>query len=531
MDFSKSLPRPELVAMVSMLADEKGLSKDLVFDILQEAMVKVARHQYGFEHDLRIDINKENGGILVKRIMTVVEESRMEEEDFKEHQELVISKAKRRDKELKIGDTIEDFLPPLQFGRQSFQAVRQHVLVSIRNADRERQFNEFKDKQGEIISCVVTKNEYGNVFVNIGGKAEGFLRRNELIPREMLHNGDRIRAYVLKVEQVQSGPQIILSRTHPMFMAKLFEQEIPEVYEGDIEIKSVARDCGSHAKIAVYTSNPTIDPVATCVGMRGARIQPIINELQGEKIDVIIWSEDVAEFAVKALKPAIVSKVVVDEKEHTIEIAVAQDQLAIAIGRKGQNIRLASRLVGWRLDVMNEADEAEKRKVEVSERLELFTKALDIDEVVARLLLLEGFRTLEEVAFVEPEELIRIEGFEAELVNELQTRADDYLKKQQKEFEEKSKKLNLDKTLMDIKELTIKQKLKLGEAKIKTANDIADLATDELTEILEEFSEKEANKLIMKLRESWFEKEKAEEESENESSTEVKDETKDEVKK
>ncbi|MBN1783965.1 MAG: transcription termination/antitermination protein NusA [Alphaproteobacteria bacterium] len=507
MDFSKSLPRPELVAMVAMLAEEKKLSKDLVFNILQEAMIKVARHQYGFEHDLRIEIDHNTGGILVKRIMTVVEDKRMEEEDFNEHQELVLSKAIHRDKNLKIGDVIEDFLPPLQFGRQSFQSVRQYVLQSIRSADRERQFNEFKDKEGEIVSCVVTKNEYGNVFVDIGGKGEGFLKRTEMIPREMLHTGDRIRAYLLKVEESPSGPQIILSRTHPMFLAKLFEQEIPEVYEGEIEIKSVARDCGSHAKIAVYTENPTIDPVATCVGMKGARIQPIINEIQGEKIDVIIWSEDVAEFAVRALKPANVSKVVVDEKEHTIEIAVPQDELAIAIGRKGQNIRLASKLVGWRLDIMNEQDEADKRKEEIAERLEIFTKALDIDEVVARLLLLEGFRTLEEVAFVEPEELMSIEGFESELVEELQTRAKDYLDAQEKELEEKGKDLGLDESLMSIEGLTVDQKIKLGEAKIKTADDIADLAADELIEILPKISEKEANALIMKLREKWFAKE------------------------
>ncbi len=489
-------------------------------------MVKVARHQYGFEHDLKVKINKENGGIIVKRTLTVVDDSRMEEEDFNEHQELVFSKAKRRDKELKTGDIIEDFLPPLQFGRQSFQAVRQHVIIGIRNADRERQFEEFKDKQGEIVSCVVTKNEYGNVYVDIGGKGEGFLRRNELIPLEMLHIGNRIRAYVVKVEQAQSGPQIILSRTHPMFMAKLFEQEVPEVFEGDIEIKAVARDCGSHAKIAVFSENPTIDPVANCVGMRGARIQPIINELQGEKIDVILWSVDIAEFTVKALKPATVSKVVVDEKEHTIEIAVPQDQLAIAIGRKGQNIRLASKLVNWRLDVMNEEEEADKRKVEVTERLELFTKALDIDEVVARLLLLEGFRTLEEVAFVEAEELVQIEGFNAELVQELQVRAEQYLKLQEEKFKDKIEKLKLDNSLTEINELSIEQKIKLGEAKIKTADDIADLAGDELVEILTDFTEKEANKLIMKLREKWFEADKVEEEVETEAETDKVEETK-----
>ena len=513
MDFSKALPRPELVAMATFLADEKGIERDLVFDILEEAMVKVARHQYGFEHDIKIEVDHETGGILVKRVMTIVEDSRMEEEDYNEHQELVISVAKRKDKEAKIGDVIEDFLPPLYFGRQSFQSVRQYVIQAIRQADRERQFNEFSEKEGEIVSCVVTRNEYGNVYVDINGKGEGFLRRNELITREMLHNGDRIRAYVLKVEQAQSGPQIFLSRSHPQFIAKLFAQEVPEVYEGEIQIKAVARDVGSHAKIAVWSDNPTIDPVGTCVGMKGARIQPIINEIKGEKIDVIVWSEDPAQFAVAALKPATVAKVVVDEKEHTIEIATPQDQLAIAIGRKGQNIRLASKLVGWRLDVMSEDEEAEKRKVEVAERLELFTKALDIDEVIARLLLVEGFRTLEEVAFVPAEELMEIEGFEPTLVSELQTRAKQYLDARAKELSDKQSELGLEESLLELEDFTVDQKLKLAEAGIKTADDIADLATDELTEILEGLSEKKAERIIMTLREKWFEEEKARKEA------------------
>ncbi|MBN2676105.1 MAG: transcription termination/antitermination protein NusA [Alphaproteobacteria bacterium] len=524
MDFSKALPRPELVAMVSLLADERGLERDLVFDILEEAITKVARHQYGFEHDLKIKIDHQTGGILVKRVITVVEDSRMDEEDFNEHQELILSKAKHKDKDLKVGDVIEDFLPPLYFGRQSFQSVRQYVLQSIRQADRERQFNEFENKVGEIVSCVVTRNEYGNVYVDINGKGEGFLRRNELITREMLHTGDRIRAYVLKIERTQTGPQIFLSRSHPQFLAKLFAQEVPEVYEGEIEIKAVARDVGSHAKIAVWSENPTIDPVGTCVGMRGSRIQPVINELKGEKIDVVIWSEDPAEFAVRALKPAEVAKVVVDEKEHTIEVAVAQDQLAIAIGRKGQNIRLASRLVGWRLDIMSEDEEADKRKIEVAERLGLFTKALDIDEVIARLLLVEGFRTLEEVAYVPAEELLEIEGFEEDLVSELQTRAKQYLDKKSKELSDKQEELGLDQSLMDLEEFSIDQKLKLAESGIKTADDVGDLSSDELMEIFEGMPEKKAERIIMSLRQKWFDEEKAEsEDSEKSEETQEKD--------
>jgi N utilization substance protein A len=505
MDFSKALPRPELLAMATHLSDEKNIPREKIIEILEQAMMKVASNQYGHEHDLVVSIDQKTGGILVKRIITVVENGAEKEEDFNENRHILLKDVK--DKELKVEDKIEDFLPPLYFGRQSFQSVRQFVIQSIRSEDRERQFEEFKDRAGELVSCSVLRNEYGNVIVDIGGHGEGFLRRNELIPREVLNSGDRIRAYILEVTRTNSGPQILLSRSHPDFMAKLFEQEVPEVYEGEIQIKAVAREPGSHAKIAVSTDNPTIDPIGTCVGMRGARIHPVINELQGEKIDVILWSADPAQFAVNAITPAKASKVVVDEKEKKIEIAVPQDQLSMAIGRKGQNIRLASRLMGWRLDVMNEEDEQTRRAEEVKELLELFTKALDIDEVVARLLLLEGFRTLEEVAFVSKEELMEIEGFEEELVGELQERAKAFLDDKDKEFKDKVSKLKIHTSLLELEGFSDAQKLKLGEAKIKTSEDVADLSAGELCEILPDVSQKRSEEIIMKLRESWFEEE------------------------
>ncbi len=523
MDFSQTLPRPELLAMVNALSEEKGIEKELVFTALEESMLKVARNQYGYEHDLLVNIDRKTGGIGVRRRLTVIKDDKptkaMDEEGnpvldeegnqimipFNEHTEITVEDAQKKDKNLTVGDTIEDYLPPLYLGRMAFQSARQIVLQKIRDAERTRQFQEFEALVGTVVNGTVKRNEYGNVYVDINGRAEGYLKRMELIPREMLHAGDRIRALILEVERTNSGPQIFLSRSHPDFMAKLFEAEVPEVYEGNIQIKAVARDPGSHAKIAVYSEDPSMDPVGTCVGMRGSRIQPIINELQGEKIDVIQWTPDLGEMAIRAITPAKAAKVVVDEETKKIEIAVAADQLSIAIGRRGQNVRLASDLIGCQIDVMSEAEEAEKRNVEIAERLALFTSALDIDEVIARLLLTEGFRTIEEIAYVPAEEFMAIEGFEPELVIELQTRAATYVAKKEKEFEDKKEELHIDESLVNFDGLTKEQKVLLAEKDVKTLDDLADLAGDELVDILSTMSEKEANDIIMKAREHWFE--------------------------
>ncbi len=520
MDFSKAMPRPELIAMVQTLAEQKGLEKEVMFQILEDAMLKIARNQFGHELDLQVMIDRKTGAILVKRKMTVVPDDYVTKTEvieapddgtepeiidlFNENRNLTLTQAKKKDKNLKVDDVVEDYLPALYFGRQAFQSVRQIVMAKIKGADREKQYEEFKDRIGEVVNCVVKQNEYGNLYVEINNKAEGYIKRNELIPREMPHTGDRFRALVLSVEKSTSGPQIFLSRSHPNFMAKLFAMEVPEIYEGTIEVRAVARDPGSHAKVAVWSKDPSQDPVGTSVGMRGSRIQPIINELQGEKIDVIAWSDDVAELAVRAITPAKALKVVVDEEDHKIEIAVAQDNLSQAIGRGGQNVRLASKLVGWQIDVMSEEKEAEIRTKEINERISLFIAALDIDEVIARLLLSEGFRNIEEIAYVDKSELTSINGFEPELVDELQIRAQAYLNAKQQEFDKKVKELKIDKSLIDFEDVNMDQKILLANSDVRSREDLADLSTEELQAILTDLDENQINKIIMKAREIWF---------------------------
>ena len=392
-----------------------------VFDAMEQAIQKAGRTKYGYEHDIRAEIDRKSGEIKLARYLEVADEIE------NEVTQITLDVAKEEKKDAEIGDYLIDPLPPIDFGRIAAQTAKQVIVQKVREAERKRQFAEFKDRVGEVINGVVKRVEFGNVIVDLGGRAEGVIRRDETIPREHFNNGDRVRSYIFDVREDLRGPQIFLSRNHPQFMVCLFTQEVPEIYDSIIEIKSVSRDPGSRAKIAVISKDSSIDPVGACVGMRGSRVQAVVAELQGEKIDIIQWSDEPATFIVNALAPAEVSKVVLDEETKRIEVVVPDDQLSLAIGRRGQNVRLASQLTGWDIDIMTEAEESEKRSEEFRVRSQDFVEKLDVDEVIAQLLVTEGFSTIEEVAFVPIEELSAIEGFDEEVCSELQQRAKQYL--------------------------------------------------------------------------------------------------------
>ena len=381
--------------------------------------------------------------------------------------------------------------------------MSQIVLQKIKSAEKDNQYAEFKNKVGEIVNCTVKRIEFGNVYVDINGRAEGYLRRDELIPREILRSGDRIRAYILDVQRDNVGPQILLSRSHPNFMAKLFAAEIPEVYEGLIEIKAVARDPGSHAKVAVFTADSSVDPVGACVGMKGSRIQAIVNELQGEKIDVIEWSDDIVKLTINAIAPANVAKIIIDEDQKHIDIWVAEDQLSVAIGRRGQNVKLASMITGWKLDVLNSEEQEKKRADEDKLKIDQFVKILDVDDMLARMLVAEGFNSLEELTLVSEAEITSIDGFDENLAKELQNRANMFISKEKEENIKKLKENGVKSDLLDFSHLTDKQKLSLLNANIKTLDDLADLDSDELKGILN-IDVTVAEDIIMKAREHWF---------------------------
>jgi N utilization substance protein A len=393
--------------------------------------------------------------------------------------QIALTEARRKNPAAQVGDFIAEPLPPLDFGRVAAQNAKQVIVQKVREAERERQYDEYKDRVGEIVNGIVKRVEYGNVIVDLG-RAEAVVRRDETLPRENFRYGDRIRAYVYDVRREQRGPQIFLSRTHPEFMAKLFSQEVPEVYEGIVTIQSVARDPGSRAKIAVVSRDSSIDPVGACVGMRGSRVQAVVNELQGEKIDIIQWSPDAATFIVNALAPAEVVKVVLDEDAERIEVVVPDQQLSLAIGRKGQNVRLASQLTGWDIDIMTEASESERRQAEFAERSAKFMEALDVDEVIAQLLASEGFTSVEEVAFVDTDEISSIEGFDEETAGEIQTRAREHLERLEAELDSKRKELGVSDELLQLEGLNTAMLVALGENDVKSLEDLADCATDDL---------------------------------------------------
>ncbi len=504
-----ALPRPEIILTIDSIVAEKNVSRDVIFDAVEAAIVKIARAKYGFENDIVVQIDRGNGAISVYKHVTVVDDdfvNKVDEEGlpmFSEMRHITISEMKKQNPDAKVGDVIETWLPSLTFGRSQFQSVRQIVLQKIKSAEKDNQYAEFKNKVGEIVNCTVKRIEFGNVYVDINGRAEGYLRRDELIPREILRSGDRIRAYILDVQRDNVGPQILLSRSHPNFMAKLFAAEIPEVYEGLIEIKAVARDPGSHAKVAVFTADSSVDPVGACVGMKGSRIQAIVNELQGEKIDVIEWSDDIVKLTINAIAPANVAKIIIDEDQKHIDIWVAEDQLSVAIGRRGQNVKLASMITGWKLDVLNSEEQEKKRADEDKLKIDQFVKILDVDDMLARMLVAEGFNSLEELTLVSEAEIASIDGFDENLAKELQNRANMFISKEKEENIKKLKENGVKSDLLDFSHLTDKQKLSLLNANIKTLDDLADLDSDELKGILN-IDVTVAEDIIMKAREHWF---------------------------
>jgi N utilization substance protein A len=468
-----SANRLELLQIADAVAREKAIDRQVVIAAMEDAIQKAAKSRYGSENEIKAEVDPKTGEIRLARHLEVVDQVTMEAT------QISLDEARRRNPAAQIGDFIAEELPPLDFGRVAAQNAKQVIVQKVREAERERQYEEYKDRVGEIVNGIVKRVEYGNVVVDLG-RAEAIVRRDETLPRENFRYGDRIRAYVYDVRREQRGPQIFLSRTHPEFMAKLFAQEVPEVYEGIVTIKSVARDPGSRAKIAVVSKDSSIDPVGACVGMRGSRVQAVVNELQGEKIDIIQWSPDAATFIVNALAPAEVVKVVLDEDAERIEVVVPDQQLSLAIGRKGQNVRLASQLTGWDIDIMTEASESERRQAEFAERSQTFMEALDVDEVIAQLLASEGFSSVEEVAFVEPSEIASIEGFDENTAAEIQTRAREHLEKIEAELDAKRKALGVADELAEVPGVTTAMMVAFGENNIKTVEDLADCATDDL---------------------------------------------------
>ena len=468
-----SANRLELLQIADAVAREKSIDRMIVIQAMADAIQKAARSRYGQETNIKADIDPKTGDIKLQRLLEVVENV----EDYTT--QIPLDLARDKNPNAQIGDHIAEPLPPMDFGRIAAQSAKQVIVQKVREAERDQQFDEYKDRVGEIVNGIVKRVEYGNVIVDLG-RAEAVVRRDETLPRENFRYGDRIRAYVYDVRREQRGPQIFLSRTHPDFMAKLFAQEVPEVYEGIVTIKSVARDPGSRAKIAVVSRDSSIDPVGACVGMRGSRVQAVVNELQGEKIDIIQWSPDAATFIVNALAPAEVVKVVLDEDAERIEVVVPDQQLSLAIGRKGQNVRLASQLTGWDIDIMTEASESERRQAEFAERSATFMEALDVDEVIAQLLASEGFSSVEEVAFVDTDEIASIEGFDEETAGEIQARAREHLEKLEAELDAKRKELGVADDLQQLEGLNTAMLVALGENDVKSLEDLADCATDDL---------------------------------------------------
>lgn len=468
--------RLELLQIADAVAREKGIEKEVVIEAIEDALQKAARARYGAEHDIRVKIDPRTGETTQKRVIEVVaDDAELEGEIGK----MQLSIAKRAWRDAEIGKVYEEVLPPFEIGRVQTQMARQVVMHKVREAERERQYDEYKDRVGEIVNGSVKRVEYGNVIVDLG-RGEGIMRRDQSIPRENFNVGDRIRAYIYDVRRETKGPQIMLSRAHGGFMAKLFAQEVPEVYDGVIEIRAVARDPGSRAKMAVISNDSSIDPVGACVGMRGSRVQAVVAELQGEKIDIIQWSEDEATFIVNALAPAEVSKVVMDEEDERVEVVVPDEQLSLAIGRRGQNVRLASQLTGWQIDIMTESQESERRQREFTERTALFQEALDVDEVIAQLLVTEGFAAVEDVAYVEPHEIAAIEGFDEETAEELQARAREFLEKEAAALDAKRVELGVQDELLAIEGVTLAMAVALGEGDVKTVEDLAGLVPDDM---------------------------------------------------
>jgi transcription termination/antitermination protein NusA len=469
-----SANRLELLQIADAVAREKAIDRTIVITAMEDAIAKAARSRYGAETDVHADINPKTGDLRLSRHMLVVDNVE------NPANQISLEGARRHNPAAQLGDTIADALPPLEYGRIAAQSAKQVIVQKVREAERDRQYQEYKDRIGDIVNGLVKRVEYGNVVVDLG-RGEAIVRRDEMLPREVFRNGDRIRAYIYDVRREARGPQIFLSRTHPQFMAKLFAQEVPEIYDGIVEVKAVARDPGSRAKIAVISRDSSVDPVGACVGMRGSRVQAVVNELQGEKIDIIPWSPDIATFVVNALAPAEVAKVVLDEDRERIEVVVPDQQLSLAIGRRGQNVRLASQLTGWDIDILTEQEESERRQAEFENRTRIFMDALNVDEVVGQLLASEGFTSVEELAMVDEKEIASIEGFDSDTAQELQNRAREYLARIEEELDAKRQELGVEDALKEVPGVTTRMLVTFGENGIKTVEDLAGCATDELS--------------------------------------------------
>jgi N utilization substance protein A len=468
-----SANRLELLQIADAVAREKAIDRGIVIAAMEDAIQKAARSRYGSETEVRAEINPKTGEMRLSRLLLVVDQI----ENDAIH--ISVEDARRRNPAAQVGDYIAEPLPPLEYGRIAAQSAKQVIVQKVREAERDRQYQEFKDRIGDIVNGIVKRVEYGNVVVDLG-RGEAIVRRDEMLPREVFRNGDRVRAYIYDVRREPRGPQIFLSRTHPQFMAKLFAQEVPEIYDGIVEVKAVARDPGSRAKIAVISRDSSVDPVGACVGMRGSRVQAVVNELQGEKIDIIPWSADVATFVVNALAPAEVAKVVLDEDRERISVVVPDPQLSLAIGRRGQNVRLASQLTGWDIDILTEQEESERRQAEFEKRTKMFMEALNVDEVVGQLLASEGFNSVEELSLVDQKDIASIEGFDEDTAHELQTRARDHLARIEAEYDAKRTELGVADELKEVPGVTTQMLVALGENGVKTVEDLAGCATDDL---------------------------------------------------
>jgi len=498
-----AVTRHELLQVADAVAREKSIERDQVLEAMEQAIQKAGRSKYGHEHDIRAAIDRKTGDITLARYRQVAEEIE------NEHTQIPLKLARKLDPEKNVGDFIVEVLPPIDFGRIAAQTAKQVIVQKVREAERMRQFDEYKGRKSEIVQGLVKRVEFGNITVDLG-RAEGLLRRDESLPRESFRKDDRVRALIIDVREEPRGPQIFLSRSHPDFMAKLFAQEVPEIYDGIIEIKAVARDPGSRAKIAVISNDSSIDPVGACVGMRGSRVQAVVGELQGEKIDIIPWSPDPATFVVNALAPAEVAKVVLDEDAGRIEVVVPDDQLSLAIGRRGQNVRLASILTGWDIDILTEAEESERRNEEFKVRSQMFIDALDVDDVIAHLLVTEGFTRVEEVAFIPVEDLSGIEGFDEDVAEELRNRARAYLTERDERNTARRRELGVADELAALEGLNPAMLVALGERGVKSLDDFADLSTDELLDANDgifkgmDVSREDADGMIMAARAHWF---------------------------
>ncbi len=499
-----ALFRTELLQVADAVAREKSIERDEVLEAMEQAISKAGRAKYGHEHDIRAEIDRTTGAVYLKRYREVTDEVE------NVITQLSVADAQASQPGIQAGEFIIEDLPPIDLGRIAAQTAKQVIVQKVREAERQRQFREYEGRVGEVVNGIVKRNEFGNVTIDLG-RAEAMMRRDESLPRESFRTGDRVRSYIYDVREEQRGPQIFVSRSHPQFMAQLFAQEVPEIYDSIIEIKSVARDPGSRAKIGVISNDSSIDPVGACVGMRGSRVQAVVSELQGEKIDIIPWSPDSATFVVNALAPAEVTKVVLDEDQGRIEVVVPDEQLSLAIGRRGQNVRLASILTGWDIDILTEEEESRRRQEEMRIRSQMYIEALDVDDVIAHLLVAEGFTSLEQVAFVPIGELAGIEGFDDDVAEELRARAQAHLEEVDRQHEARRIELGVTNEVMELPGLTPAMLVRLGENEIKTLDNLGDLASDEFVELLGDLAPgaPEVDAIIMAARAHWFDDEPA----------------------